>query len=105
MSTVGGILLYAAGIATGAGLLGLHLRQVSAAVRRVEAAKDKEITRLRDANAKLRAEADNIQRSSDCADAFRRGKERGHQLSDVERFARTFEGRNVRCVDTSKKTG
>lgn len=105
MSVIGGILLYAAGIATGAGLLTMHLRQLNMAVRRAEKMKDVEITRLRAENLKLRDEADSIQRSSDCADAFRRGREKGHQLTDAEIFARRFENRTVKFVDTTRKTG
>ena len=102
MSTIGGILLYVAGVATGAGLLALHLREVQRAVKRVEREKDGLIERLRASNARLRADADSIQRSSECADAFRRGKERGQKLTDAERFARRFEKQNVKFVDTSR---
>lgn len=108
MSVIGGILLFAAGLVTGAGTLTLHNREVQRAVRVVEARKNSEIAKLRSAYTQLQEDADIRERAGDCADAFRRGKREGRSrppLSDAEQFARTFEGRRVRFVDNGKKEG
>ena len=100
MSVIGGILLYAAGIVTGAGVLAIHYWNVRRIVNAVRAQKNAEIIKWRKAYERLQEEAGIMQQASDCADAFRRGKSVGreHQLSDAEKFARTFEGRRVRFV-------
>jgi len=107
MSVFGGILLYAAGIATGAGVLALHHWDVRRAVNAVRTQKNTEIARWKNAYERLQEDAGIMQQASDCADAFRRGKTAGreHPLSDAERFARTFEGKRVRFVESTKKDG
>lgn len=107
MSVIGGILLFAAGIATGSGVLALHDWAVKRAVNAVRAQKNAEIAKWKNAYERLQEDAGIMQQASDCADAFRRGKTvgRADPMTGAERFARTFEGRNVRFVDTSKKEG
>lgn len=107
MSVIGGILLYAAGIATGAGMLMLHHWDVRRSVNAVRSQKNAEIAKWKSAYERLQEDAGIMQQASDCADAFRRGKTvgRADPMTGAERFARTFEGRNVRFVDTSKKEG
>lgn len=91
-------LIYAAGVATGAGLLAIHQFLVRRAEAAVRARYEAEARRLRAENARMRADGDSRERAQDCADAYRRGLEKGRTdpASDAERFARTFEGRRVR---------
>lgn len=105
MSVIGGILLYVAGVVTGAGVLELHQRAVRKAVAAVRQQKNTEIARLRTAYTRLQEDAGIMQQASDCADAFRRGKSvgRAHPMSDAEQFARTFEGRRVKFVEGTRK--
>lgn len=105
MSVIGGILLFAAGIATGSGVLALHDWAVKRAVNAVRAQKNAEIAKWKNAYERLQEDAGIMQQASDCADALRRGKTVGreHPLSDAERFARTFEGKRVRFVENGRK--
>lgn len=104
MNVIGGILLYVAGMATGITALAMHQKEVRRAVVAVEKRKDAEIAKLRTANMRLQEDAGILQQASDCADAFRRGKSAGraNPMTDAERFARTFDGKNVRFVNTTK---
>ena len=56
----------------------------------------------------LRAERDNVQHLSDCADAMRRGKEIGRYspATQAEKFAKTFADRsgNTTFVRTDKQS-
>lgn len=100
-----GGLWYALGVLTGGGLVATHMWLVSRAVRTVRARKDAEIAKLRTACERLQDDAGMMQRASDCADAYRKGKTEGraHPMSDGEKFARTFEGKRVTFVDTTKR--
>lgn len=81
-----GTLLYIAGVLTGAGVMILHNREV---VKAVNAERAKYQKRLQDLETERRA--------ADCADAFRRGVQKGRfsPATDAERFAKTFEDRRV----------
>lgn len=85
-----------------------HSRELEAAVERIRRQKDTEIRNLREERNRFRTNADNVQHLSDCADAYRRGKEEGRHspATQAERFARNFEGRRgmTTFVDTTKKT-
>ena len=105
MDVIGGILLFVAGLIVGAGTLALHNREVRREVKKVEDRKNAEITKLRTAYARLQEDAGMLQQTSDCADAYRRGKNAGRAepMTQAERFAKTFEGKNVKFVDTSRR--
>lgn len=105
MSVIGGILLFTAGVLMGAGAVIVHSMEVQRAVRAVEAKKNSEISKLRNAYSQLQEETGIMQQASDCADAFRRGKSvgRAHPMSDAEQFARTFESRRVKFVEGTRK--
>ena len=81
-----GVVLYIAGVLTGAGLMVLHYREVA---RAVNAERYKYQGRLR--------ELETERRTADCADAYRRGKKDGKYspATAAEQFARTFEGKRV----------
>lgn len=81
-----GVVIYVAGVLTGAGLMLLHHREVAKAVN---AERAKYQNRLKE----LEAE----RRTADCADAYRRGKNDGKYspATAAERFAKTFENRRV----------
>lgn len=81
-----GVIIYVAGVLTGAGLIMLHHREVVKAVN-VERAKYQ--NRLR--------ELETERMTADCADAYRRGRNDGKYspATAAERFAKTFEGRRV----------
>ena len=105
MNVIGGILLYVAGVVTGAGGLALHQWDVKRTVSLVRQQKNAEIARLRNEQERMREEAGMMQQASDCADAFRRGRTQGRlqPMSGAERFARTFEDKRAQFVDTSKQ--
>lgn len=105
MSVIGGVLLYTAGLVTGAGAIILHQREVRRAVTAVRQQKNTEIAKLRTAYERLQEDAGVMQQASDCADAYRKGRSDGrlHPMSDAERFAHTLEGRRVHYVDTTKQ--
>lgn len=107
MSVIGGILLFAAGVTTGAGVLALHNWDLRRTVKAVETRKNAEIAKLRSAYTRLQEDAGIMQQASDCADAFRRGKTvgRSHPMTDAEQFARTFEGKRAKFVDMTRKEG
>ena len=107
MSVLWGILLFVAGIITGAGAIILHDNEVNRAVRAVQVRKNAEIQKLRTEYARLQEDAGILQQASDCADAFRRGKTvgRSHPMTDAEQFARTFEGKRAKFVDMTRKEG
>lgn len=100
-------LIYAAGVLTGAGLMLLHQRQVARAVEAVRKRCEAEAQRLRRENAELRADGASLERTRDCADAFRRGVEKGRSdpMTDAERFARNFENRRAQFKAVSGKGG
>ena len=97
------ILYYLAGIATGASLLIFHQKTVEKAVAKVRNERDAEVRRLREDNYRMRADLDSIQRSSDCTDAYRRGFQKGRSdpMTQAEKFAKNFEGRNVQFREQS----
>ena len=105
MSVFGGILLFVAGTAAGAGGTILHYRCVRRAVHAVTTRKNAEIAKLRSAYEQLQDEASINQQARDCSDAFRYGKTLGRAapMSNAERFARTFEGRSAKFVDTTRR--
>lgn len=105
MSVIVGILLYVAGVVTGAGALYLHWLAVRRAVAAIRQQKNAELAKLRSAYTRLQEDAGIMQQASDCADAYRKGKTAGRAdpLTSAERFARTFEGRNARFVDTTRR--
>lgn len=80
------IVLYIAGVLTGAGVMVLHHREVDKAVN---AERVKYQSRLR--------ELETERMTADCADAYRRGKNDGKYspATTAERFAKTFENRRV----------
>ena len=81
-----GVLLYVAGVITGGGLMYLHYKTIYKAVN---AERAKYQRRLQELEAERRA--------TDCADAFRRGVQKGRFSPAIyaERFAKTFEDRRV----------
>lgn len=81
-----GVVIYVAGVLTGAGLMMLHYREVAKAVN---AERAKYQSRLR--------ELETERRAADCADAYRRGRNDGkyNPATAAERFAKTFEDRRV----------
>lgn len=81
-----GVVIYVAGVLTGAGLMILHHREVTKAVN---AERVKYQSRLR--------ELETERMTADCADAYRRGKNDGKYSPAVaaERFAKTFENRRA----------
>lgn len=95
------IMLFLSGTLIGAGLLGFHHWDIERTVRAVEAQKDKQIARLKADYAKLQEETAIWQQTTDCADAFRRGKENARTMGEYEKFAKTFEDRRVRLVNTT----
>lgn len=105
MTVIGGILLFVAGFVIGAGLIILHNYEVRKAVNAVRAQKNTEYAKLRREYKRMQEEADIMQQASDCADAYRKGRTdgRAHPMSGAERFARTFEGKNARFVDTTRR--
>lgn len=80
------IIVYIAGILTGASLMILHYKEV---IRAVNAERTKYQSRLR--------ELETERMTADCADAYRRGKKDGKYspATAAERFAKTFEERRV----------
>lgn len=80
------VIIYVAGLLTGAGLIMLHYREVTKAVN---AEKTKLLRRIQ--------ELETERRTADCADAYRRGKNDGRYspATAAERFAKTFENRRV----------
>lgn len=81
-----GVLIYIAGVVTGAGLMILHNREV---IKAVNAERAKYQNRLR--------ELETERMTANCADAYRRGKNDGRYspATAAERFAKTFEGRRA----------
>lgn len=81
-----GVVIYVAGVITGASLMLLHHREV---VRAVNAERAKYQNRIRE------LETERI--TADCADAYRRGVQKGRYspATAAERFAKTFEDRRV----------
>lgn len=79
-------LLYIAGVLTGAGIMMLHNREVT---RAVNAERLKYQKRIQD----LETE----RMTTDCADAYRRGKNDGRfsPATAAERFAKTFENKRA----------
>lgn len=95
------IMLFLSGTLIGAGLLGFHHWDIERTVRAVEAQKDKQIARLKADYARLQEETAMWQQTTDCADAFRRGKENARTMGEYEKFAKNFEGRRVKLVNTT----
>lgn len=87
------VLIYAAGVLTGAALMIANRYSVRKAVDIERSRSDA----LREENRRMRDELMNLTRASDCRDAYRRGKREGREdpMSQAERFARNFEGRKV----------
>ena len=86
-------LIYAGGVITGMAMMLANAWSVRKAVERERKRSD----RLMLENARLQDELRDLMSSRDCADAYRRGKEKGRMdpVSDAERFARNFEGRRT----------
>ena len=102
----GFVLAYIGGILTGAGLLIANHKCIENALRKSESKYQKEMGQLRTANAELRRKYDDLERSMDCTNAFRRGRQQGRNelMTDAERFATAWEERrNVQYRDTSKQ--
>lgn len=97
-----------ASFALGFGTHALHKRIVAKAVAEERSAARTAIRRLRSEVEELRAERDNVQHLSDCADAMRRGKEIGRYspATQAEKFAKTFADRsgNTTFVRTDKQS-
>lgn len=81
-----GVIIYVAGVLTGAGMVVLHYREVAKAVNTERV---KYQSRLR--------ELETERMTADCADAYRRGRNDGkyNPATAAERFAKTFENRRV----------
>lgn len=81
-----GVVIYVAGVLTGAGLIVLHYREVAKAVN---AERAKYQNRLK--------ELETERMTADCADAYRRGRNDGKYspATAAERFAKTFEDRRA----------
>ena len=105
MSVFWGITIFVVGVATGAGGSILHNKGVRRAVHAVTTRKNAEIAKLRSAYEQLQDEASINQQARDCSDAFRYGKTLGRAapMSGAERFAKTFEGRTAKFVDTTRR--
>lgn len=86
MSVTGGVALLLAGIAVGGALVTYNRR----CVQRVE-------ERARRERDQLRTELYDVKFRAECDRAYREGYAEGRKnpLSDIERLAQTFEGRNV----------
>ena len=94
----------AVGTSAGVGVMVWHTRGVEKAVSKVRTTKDAEIRQLRELNLQLRMDSDTVERSRDCADAYRRGRQDGRSdpMTDAERFAKTFERRRVQFAEQKK---
>lgn len=81
-----GALFYASGVLTGAGLMFLHYREVKKAIEAERLKYQKRIWQL-----------ECERQAADCADAFRRGVQKGRYspATAAERFAKTFEDRRA----------
>ena len=79
---------------------------VDRAVTNIRRRYDEEINHLRTVNARLRADINCIQWSSDCADAYKRGVRNGRRdpLTQAERLVDSFGGRTV-DIRTVRATG
>lgn len=88
-----GALIYAGGVITGIAMMLANAWSVRRAVERER----RRCERIQEENRRLYAELRDMASSRDCADAFRRGKEKGRMepANDAERFARNFEGRRA----------
>lgn len=86
MTVIGGILLFTAGIAVGGGAVSYHQGCMRTVEKRAEREKEA-----------LRSEVYSVKFKSECDRAYREGyvSGRGDPLSDAEKLARTFRGRNV----------
>ena len=91
----GVILAFAVGFAGGFGMHVWHTKVLNAAVEKLRREKDVEIKQLRGEKNQLRMQNDNTRHLSDCADAFRKGKEIGRYgpATQAEKFAKSFENR------------
>lgn len=94
------------GAASAAGVAYWNRRCVDRAVSSVRSRYDEEVYHLRNANARLRADMNSIQRSSDCADAYKRGVKNGRRdpITQAERLVESFGGRTV-DIRTARGTG
>lgn len=98
---------FALGIGTGVGVMVWHTRAVEAAVARAQSANSKEIKSLRETNQKMRDDLSQFQRNSDCADAYRRGREVGKHspATAAERFAKAWDGKRQNVTMINRNTG
>ena len=94
---LGYVLAFVLGCLTTAAVAYWNRRTVDRAVKEVRTKYENEVNGLRNSNARLRADMDSIQRSSECTDAFRRGVQKGRRdpLNDAEKLVDSFGGRNV----------
>ena len=86
-------LIFAGGVAVGVLAMLYHTWSVRRAVEKER----QRVDRLHEENRRLQVEMRDLISARDCADAFRRGKERGRNdpTTEAERFARNFEGRRA----------
>lgn len=100
----GHIVTYVGGIATGIALLAINRRSVEAAVAQNRNRSDAEIRRLREENNQLRGERDFYVQEKVRETSYRAGYDCGREnpLSEAEKFAKQFAGKNVTFRNTSK---
>ena len=86
-------LSFTAGVITGAALMMANRWSIKKAVE-IERSRSEDI---REENCRMREEMMNLTHHSDCRAAYEKGKREGRKdpVSNAERFARNFEGRNV----------
>lgn len=93
----GYVLAFVLGCLTTAGVAYWNRKCIDRAIRDLRAKYENENNHLRKSNAKLLADMDSLQRSSECTDAYRRGVQKGRRdpLSQAEMLVDSFGGRNV----------
>lgn len=98
------ILYLVVGFVVGAGTVTFHHMQVRKAVEAAERKSDAHIKSLNAELKRLKENADCIERSRDCKDAYHRGVEKGRTspATQAEMFAKTFENRRVQFHNTDK---
>lgn len=101
----GYVLAFILGCVTSACVAYWNRKCVDRATREIRSKYESENNNLRKSNAKLLADMDSLQRSSECTDAYRRGVQKGRRdpLTQAEKLVDSFGGRNVqiRSLKTS----